>query len=77
MGPGPPAGTTKVAPFQSLFVQPVLGFAMVVMTVMVVMRSRCERRSGEHEDQEHSSKNLLHGGKCSTREIVEIPGEES
>jgi hypothetical protein len=29
---------------------------MVVVMVMVVMRSRCERRSGEHEDQEHSSK---------------------
>jgi len=53
-----------------------LGFAMVVMTVMVVMRSR-ERRSGEHEDQEHSSENLLHGGKCSTRWIVEIPVTES
>ena len=38
-----------------------LGFAMVVMTVMVVMRSRGERRSGEHEDQEHSSGDLLHG----------------
>jgi hypothetical protein len=37
-----------------------LGFAMVVMTVMVMMRRRGERWSGEHEDQEHSSKNLLH-----------------
>ena len=54
-----------------------LGFAMVVMTVMVVMRSRRERRSGEHENQEHSSKNLLHGGKCSTRWIVEIPVGDS
>ena len=34
---------------------------MVVVAVMVVMRSRRERRSGEHEDQEHSSKDLLHG----------------
>ena len=54
-----------------------LGFAMVVMTVMVVMRSRREGRSGEHEDQEHSSNNLLHGGKCSTRWIVEIPVDEA
>ena len=54
-----------------------LGFAMVVMTVMVVMRSCRERRSGEHEDQEHSSKNLFHGGKCSTRWIVEIPMGDS
>jgi hypothetical protein len=34
---------------------------MVVMAVMVVMCSCRERRSGEHEDQEHSSKDLLHG----------------
>jgi hypothetical protein len=54
-----------------------LGFAMVVMTMMVVVRRRGERRSGEHEDQEHSSENLLHGGKCSTRWIVEIPTGES
>jgi len=33
---------------------------MVVMTVMVVMRSRGERRSGEDQDKEHSSKYLLH-----------------
>jgi hypothetical protein len=33
---------------------------MVVVMVMVVMRSRGERWSGEHQDQEHSSKNLLH-----------------
>ena len=38
-----------------------LGLAMVVMMVMVAMRSRGERRSGEYQDQEHSSKNLLHG----------------
>jgi hypothetical protein len=54
-----------------------LGFAMVVMTVMVMMRRCGEGRSGEHEDQEHSSKNLLHGGKCSTMWIVEIPVDES
>lgn len=50
-----------------------LGFAVVVMTVMMMVRRRGEGRGGEHEDQEHSSKNLLHGGKCSTRGIVEIP----
>jgi hypothetical protein len=38
-----------------------LGLAVVVVTVMMVMLSRCERRSGDHEDQEHSSKDLLHG----------------
>jgi hypothetical protein len=32
-----------------------------VMTVVMVMRSRGECRSGEHQDQKHSSKNLLHG----------------
>jgi hypothetical protein len=49
-------------PFQkpSRILQPALGFAMVVMMVMVVMRSRGKRRSGENQDQEHSSKNLLH-----------------
>lgn len=50
-----------------------LGFAVVVMTVMVMMRRRGEGRSSEHEDQERSSKNLLHGGKCSTMRIVEMP----
>jgi hypothetical protein len=54
-----------------------LGFAMVVMTMMVVMRSRREGWSSEHEDQEHSSKNLLHGAKCSTRWIVEITAGEA
>ena len=54
-----------------------LGFAMVVMTMMVVMRRRGECRSGEHEDEEHSSENLFHGGKCSTRGIVEIPVGDS
>lgn len=34
---------------------------MVVVAMMMVMRSRGERRTGEHHDQEHSSKNLLHG----------------
>ena len=34
---------------------------MVVMTVMVMMRSRGKRRGGEHQNQEHSSKDLLHG----------------
>lgn len=38
-----------------------LGLAMVVVAMMMVMRSRGERRTGEHHDQEHSSKNLLHG----------------
>jgi len=38
-----------------------LGFVMVVMTVMVVMRRRGEGRSGEHEYQKHSGENLLHG----------------
>lgn len=40
----------------------ILGFAMVVMTMMVVMmRRRGEGRSGEHQDEERSSDNLLHG----------------
>jgi hypothetical protein len=34
---------------------------MVVVMVVMMMRSRGERRSGENQDQEHSSKNLLHG----------------
>lgn len=34
---------------------------MVMVTMMMVMLSRGERRSGNHEDQEHSSKDLLHG----------------
>jgi hypothetical protein len=34
---------------------------MVVMMVMV-MRSRSERRGGKHQDQKHKSKNFLHGG---------------
>jgi 5-bromo-4-chloroindolyl phosphate hydrolysis protein len=39
----------------------VLGFVVVVMVVMMmVMRSRGKGRSCEHEDQEHSSKDLLH-----------------
>jgi hypothetical protein len=50
-----------------------LSFAVVVMTVMVVVRRRGESRSGEHEDQKRSSENLLHGGKCSTGPIVEMP----
>ena len=54
-----------------------LGFAVVVMTVMVVVRRRSEGRGGEHEDQENSSKDLLHGGKCSTMRIVEIPMGDS
>ena len=33
----------------------------LVMVVMVMMRSRGERRGGEHQDQEHGSKDLLHG----------------
>jgi hypothetical protein len=33
---------------------------MVVM-VMMMMRGRGERRGGEYQDQEHSSKDLLHG----------------
>jgi len=44
---------------------------MVVMMVMVMMRSRGERRSGEHQDQKHSSKDLLHGVKSSMMAIVE------
>jgi hypothetical protein len=35
---------------------------VVVMMVMVMMRSRSERRGGEHQDQEHGSKDFLHGG---------------
>ena len=54
-----------------------LGFAMVVMTVMMVMRRGGKGRGGEHEDQEHSCKNLLHGGKCSMRGNVEIPVGDS
>ena len=38
-----------------------LGFAMVVMAVMMVMRRRGEGRSGAHQDQKRGSKNLLHG----------------
>lgn len=38
-----------------------LGFGMVVMTMVMVMRSRGQRRSGEHQDKEHGSKDLLHG----------------
>jgi hypothetical protein len=35
---------------------------MVVMTMMVVVvRRRGEGRSGEHQDEERSSENLLHG----------------
>jgi hypothetical protein len=38
-----------------------LGLVMVVMMVMVMMRSRGKRRRGEYQDQEDSSKDLLHG----------------
>jgi len=38
-----------------------LGFAMVMVTMMMVMRSRGKRRSCEHEDQKHGGKDLLHG----------------
>ena len=48
-----------------------LGRVMVMMMVMVMMRSRGKRRSGENQDQEHSSKDLLHGEKFSTKAIVE------
>src|SRR5579871_1654626 len=34
---------------------------MVVMTVMVVVRRRGKGRGGEHEEQKHRSKDLLHG----------------
>ena len=34
---------------------------MVVMTMVMVMRSRGQRRSGEHQDKEHGSKDLFHG----------------
>ncbi len=37
-----------------------LGLVMVVMMVMVMIR-RGERRGGEHQNQKHSSKDLLHG----------------
>lgn len=50
---------------------------MVVMTVVMMMRSRGERRSGEHQDQEHGSKNLLHAHECSTMWIVESSVEGS
>lgn len=40
---------------------PNLCLAMVVMTmVVVVMRGRGKRRSGEYHDQKNSSKDLLH-----------------
>jgi hypothetical protein len=35
---------------------------VVVMTVMVMMRSRSEHRGGEHQDQKHGNKDFLHGG---------------
>jgi hypothetical protein len=44
-----------------------LGFAMVMMMVMVVIRSRGKRRGGEHQDQEHGSKNLFHGENLAQR----------
>jgi hypothetical protein len=34
---------------------------VAVMTVVMVVRSRGKRRSGENHDQENGSKNLLHG----------------
>jgi hypothetical protein len=33
----------------------------MMVTMMMVMRSRGKRRRCEHEDQEHGSKDLLHG----------------
>ena len=38
-----------------------LGFAVMVMTVVVMVGCRSESWSGEYEDQECSSENLLHG----------------
>jgi len=43
---------------------------MVVM-VVVMMRSRGERRGSENQDQEHGSKDLFHGEKFSMKTIVE------
>jgi hypothetical protein len=43
---------------------------MVMMMVMMVMRRRGKRRSGENQNQEHGSKNLLHGlnvARCAQR----------
>jgi len=34
---------------------------VVVMTVVVMMRSRGKGRGSEHPDQEHGSEDLLHG----------------
>jgi len=42
-------------------IQPGLGPAVVVMAVVVMMRGGSERRCGEHQDQKHGSKDLLHG----------------
>jgi TldD protein len=41
---------------------------MVVM-VMVMMRSRGERRGGEHQDQEHGSKDSFHGKNLARRQF--------
>lgn len=38
-----------------------LGRVVMVMMVVMVMGRRGERRSGKHQDQKHSSKDLLHG----------------
>jgi len=41
--------------------QKCLGLAVVMMTVVVMMRSRGKGRGSEHQDQEHCSEDLLHG----------------
>jgi hypothetical protein len=57
----------KSWPFESRFGDSVgfarvfLGFAVMVVTVVVMVGCRSESWSGEHEDQECSSENLLHG----------------
>ena len=38
-----------------------LGLAMVVMTMVAVMRCRGKRRTSEHHHQKHSSDELFHG----------------
>ena len=51
-----------------------LRLAMVVMMmVMVVMRGRGERRSGEYHDQKYSSKDLLHGLNVARRRLWKVP----
>lgn len=50
----------KSCAFSTASIQPGLGLAVVVMTMVVMMRSRGKRRGGEYQDQEHGSEDLLH-----------------